>query len=173
MKHVRDYVGRDLQWTQPHAFTAAYELRSGDDLIGMLTFRSSFGSLATGASADGRWTFKRVGFFSTRVTARADGSDSDLVVFRNNTWTGGGTVELPDGRHWLATTNFWQTRYEITTSAETPLLTFHQTSGLLHTSSAVNIHEAAADLPELPWLVMLGWHLRILMQHHAAAAAVT
>ena len=72
---------------------------------------------------------------------RSEGSESDLVVFRNNTWKGGGTLNFPDGRHWLAATNFWQTRYEITTSTEETLLTMRRISGVLRMSSAVDIHQ--------------------------------
>jgi len=171
MKHIRDYVGRDLVWDQPHAFKEHYDLKSGDELIATLKFRNSFGSLATGESADGRWTFKRVGFFTTHVTVRFEGADTDLAVFRNNTWTGGGTLELPDGREWLAATNFWQTRYDITAPTDTPLLTFRRVSGLFHLSAAVDIHDAATELPELPWLVALGWYLNVLMQRDAAMMA--
>ena len=67
MKNVRDFAGSDdLTWTQPKALKQAFELRAGEDVVGTLEFRNSFGSFATGESADGRWTFKRQGFFRPR-----------------------------------------------------------------------------------------------------------
>ena len=56
MKNVRDLAGRDdLTWTQPKALKQAFELRAGEDVVGTLEFRNSFGSFATGESADGEW----------------------------------------------------------------------------------------------------------------------
>ena len=173
MKHVREFAGRgELTWTQPKTFKQLFELRAGDEVVGTLEFRNSFGSFATGESADGRWTFKRQGFFRPTVTVRAAGSETDLAIFKNKTWTGGGTLEFPDGRHLLVSTNFWHTRFEIATDTDSPLVSYRRTTGVLHMSSAITIHPQAEDLPDLPWLVMLGWYLKVLM-HRDQTAAVT
>jgi hypothetical protein len=75
-----------------------YELRSDADLLATLTFRNMFGTFATAESADGCWTFKRVGFWQNRASIRACGSDTDVAVFKNNTWDRGGTLEFSSGR---------------------------------------------------------------------------
>ena len=80
----------------------------------------------------------------------------------------GGTLELPDGRRFPANSNFWHTRYQIKTDGDSPLVTF-QREGALHLSASVEIHDAARKLPELPWLVMLGWYLMVMQQMDAAA----
>ena len=85
-----------------------YELRADDEVIATLRFRSSFGTFATAESADGCWTFKRIGFWKTKATIRACGSETEIAFFKNNTWSGGGTLELSDGRKFQATTNLWQ-----------------------------------------------------------------
>lgn len=94
-----------------------YELRAGDMIAATLRFRSSFGSFATAASADGSWTFKRVGFWQTKVTVRANEAEADLAAFKSNTGSGGETLELPDGRKYPANTNFWATQCEFKTEA--------------------------------------------------------
>jgi hypothetical protein len=171
MDRIGKFAGHELQWLQPHALSQSYELRSGDDQIATLSFRGILGSLATGVSADGRWTFKRSGFLVTHVTVREEGSDTDLAVFRHKTWQSGGTIEFPDGRHYLASTNFWQTRYALTTDADSPLVTFRKASGVFHLNAHVDIHAAAVSLPELPWLVMLGWYLKVLLYRDSTVAA--
>ena len=98
MLKITELIGQESRWTQPHASKMEYELRARDVIAATLSFRSSFGSFATATSADGTWTFKRVGFWQTRATVRADGAEADLAVFKNNTWSGGGTLELPGGR---------------------------------------------------------------------------
>ncbi|HYM81602.1 MAG TPA: hypothetical protein VEY91_09350, partial [Candidatus Limnocylindria bacterium] len=103
MRKIGDVVDRPLKWSQPSALSMQYELRAGDELAATLRFRSMFGSFATGESADGCWTFKRVGFWQTRATIRACDSETEIAAFRNNTWSGGGTLELADGQTIRAT----------------------------------------------------------------------
>jgi len=171
MKKLADLLDRELKWTQPAAFKMHYELRAGDELAATLHFRSMFGSLATAESDDGCWTFKRVGFFQTRVTIRVCGEETDIAVFRNNTWSGGGALELPEGRKVLVTTNLWQSNLEFKTESEEALLRF-QSGGLIHLSAQVEIQQQAIGLAELPWMVMLGWYLIVMMNMDTAASAV-
>lgn len=147
-----------------------YELRSDQQIAATLRFRSSFGSFATAESAEGCWTFKRVGFWQTKVTVRACDSDTDIATFVNNTWSSGGTLTLPDGRKLLVSTNMWSTKYQIKTESETALIRYTM-GGLIHLSSEVEILPAAADLPELPWLVAFGWYLALLAYMDSTAAA--
>jgi hypothetical protein len=148
-----------------------YELQAGDAIAATLCFRSSFGSFATATSADGIWTFKRVGFTQTRATIRKSESETDLAVFKNNTWRGGGTLEFPDGRKYLANTNFWATQYAFETEMGEPLITYRKIGGMFHMSAITEIHPLARTLPEMPWMVMLGWYLAVMMHMDGASAA--
>lgn len=149
-----------------------YELRAGGELAATLRFRSSFGSFATGESADGCWTFKRVGFWQTKATVRLCGADADIAVFKNNTWSGGGTLELSDGRKFPATTSFWQTKFGFETELGERLIEFKR-GGLVHLSATVEIEPSAVRMPELPWMVMLGWYLTVMMHMDASVAGAT
>lgn len=170
MQGLMNLIGRELKWAQPSILKMNYELLSGDVLAATLRFRSTFGTLATGESADGCWTFKRAGFFNPRVTIRVCGNETDIAVFRNSTWSGGGALELPDGRKLLATTNLWQTNLEFKTESGDTLLRF-KSAGLMHLSVTVEIQQRAIGLAELPWLVMLGCYLIVMMNTDAAASA--
>jgi hypothetical protein len=174
MRSVRDLIGQELKWVQPKAMQMEYELRSAEEPVASLRFRSSFGSLATGECADGCWTFKRVGFWRTRATIRVCGTETDIAAFHNNTWTSGGTLEMPDGRILPANSNFWMTQYEFRTEGGETLVRYRRIGGILHLSSEVEIRPAAASMPELPWLVILGWYLTVMMHSDSAAVvAVT
>jgi len=170
MKRLSEVIGRDLKWIQPHALKQEYELRADDEVVATLHFKTTFGSLATAESADGCWTFKRVGFWHPAVTIRACGDEIDLAVFKNRTWNNGGTLELPDGRKYLANLNFWATRYEFTTETDEVLLRYTSIGGMAHFSAKVDVMLDFARLAELPWLVMLGWYLPILVYWDSAAA---
>lgn len=172
MVKLSELVGQQLRWTQPHTNKMEYELHAGDQVVATLRFRSAFGSLATAECAEGSWTFKRVGFLQTRVTIRAGGEETNLAIFHNNTWDGGGTLELPDGRKYLANTNFWATKYEFRTEDGEPLIRYSRIGGLLHLSAEVEILPAAQALvAEFPWVVPLGWYLAVMM--HADSVSVS
>lgn len=171
MRPLLDLVGRELEWTQPRALKREFELKDGSETVAQLHFRSSLGSFATAEAAGASWTFKRVGFWQTRVTICPAGSESEIASFRNNTWNAGGTLELADGRQFRANTNFWMSSYEFTNEAGEPLVRFRKVGGALHASSKVEIQSAAAALPELPWIVALGWYLAVKMRDDAGGAA--
>lgn len=171
MKPIRELIGRELQWTQPHALKRQFELKAGDELVATLSFRSMFGSFATATTAEGQWTFKRVGFWKPRATVCVAGSEQVIATFRNDTWTAGGTLELASGRSFRANTNFWMTKYEFKSETDEPLVRFQKIGGLLHYSSNVEVQRGAAAMPELPWIVVLGWYLAVVMHEEAAATA--
>lgn len=170
MRRIAELLTYDLKWTQPQALKMEYELHADGELVATLRFKSTFGTLATAESADGSWTFKRVGFFKTHVTIRVAGSDENIAVFKNNAWTSGGILELADGRKFPASTNFWQTQYELKSEAGEPLLRF-KNGGFLHLSAEVTILPQAASLPELPWIMALGLYLIVMLRNDAAVAA--
>lgn len=171
MNRMAEIVGREAKWTQPSAMAQRFELRVDDERVATLEFRSAFGSFATSRCGDGTWTFKRLGFWQTRATVRVEGDPADLATFRNHTWHHGGTLELAGGKVLTANTNFWETRFEFRDSNGTPLVTYEDFAGLLHLSARVEVHEAARELAELPWLVPFGCYLAILMRQDSAAAA--
>jgi hypothetical protein len=171
MHRISTRARRPLKWTQPKMMKMSYQLLDGEEELATMEFRSMFGSLATGRSADGVWTFKRTGFFNPVVTVRVEGSEKDIATFKNNTWQDGGTLALMDGRTYRASTNFWMTTYMIANESDEALVLFKRVGGLLHMSTEVEIQPVAAHKPELPWMVMLGWYLIVLMHQDQAAVA--
>ena len=171
MYKIAEYYQQPLKWVQPKMLNEAYELRSGDELIATLTFRGIAGTFATAESGDGSWTFKRVGFWQNKATIRASGSDKDLAVFKNNTWTGGGTLLFTNGNSYKATTNFWMTNYEFQKDSGEPIIRFKY-GGIFHLSSEVEVLPEAGALPEVPVLVMFGWYLAVMLYMDSSSAAV-
>jgi len=170
MKTLAERVGRELEWMQPNAFKMNYELREGEECVSTLRFRSSWGTFATAESQEGCWTFKRTGFWQTRVTIRPCGSEDDLASFKHNTWSGGGTLEFPDGRTFRATTNFWQTSLEWSIENGETLVRFH-THGLVRLAARVEILTAAVQQSSLALMIPLGWYLIIMMYNDSAATS--
>lgn len=169
MQKIVSSIGLPIEWKQPNLLKMEYELKSGESLLATLRFRSSLGTFATVETADGCWTFKRVGFWHTKVTIHPCNSENEIASFKNSTWSDGGTLLLPDTRKYLANTNFWQTKLEFKTENGEPLIHF-QNVGFVRPSAKVTIYESAKAIPELSWIVTLGWYLIIMMQNDSSAA---
>ncbi|MCC6244178.1 MAG: hypothetical protein IT353_15150 [Gemmatimonadaceae bacterium] len=167
MRHIIEASAHGLHWTQSMSGMHS-ELHAGDTLVAQLERRSVFGTLATGESADGCWTFKRVGFLQARATIRRCADDADIGVFHDNTWNGGGTLELTSGATFRVTTNFWSTRLAFVREDETPLITF-TISGVLKRSADVDFHADATSHRDTPLLVIFGWYLIVMLSGDGVA----
>jgi hypothetical protein len=179
-----DDIGRalssTLHWVQPKAFHRCFELRRGEHVVGTLEFRSACGSLALAVTSAGRWTFKRVGFFSPRVTVRREGEETDLALYRAR-WTGTeGILEFPDRRTYMwKAANFWATQFGFHRADGGPLVTFSSGSGegglsnLFKSQARVEMPPAARKAEEVPLLVVLGWYLMVLQREDAAGSAAS
>lgn len=171
MRRLGDVIHGDLRWIQPRVLGRSWELRCGDEVAASLAFRSAFGSFATAVSADGSWTFKRVGFWQTRATVRVEGGADDLAVFEHNTWSGGGTLTLSGGRPIRVTTNFWQSKIEFLAGDDAVLFRY-LTEGFVRQESQLEVMPPFLRMPELPWLMLFGWYLVVMMHEDSAATAV-
>jgi hypothetical protein len=176
MMKMTELIGHELRWVQPRAMKAEYELRTGNIIAATLRYRRfSFGTFATAASADGSWTFNLVripvSFWDIwhwwlKVTVRASGAETDLAVFKDNTSSWGGKLELPDGRKYLYYTTASgisrRTKCEFTTETDDALISYRKVGEpWFHMSSEVEIHALAKEVPEMPWMVSLGLYLEI------------
>jgi hypothetical protein len=169
MTRLRDLAGQGLIWSKPNWLNGGSALRLGEQQLATLRLRSVWGTLATGETDGDSWTFKRIGFFQNKVTVRSATSDADVAVFVNN-WKMGGTLQLPDGRRYRANTNFWMTSFAFTDDEGRPLVSYRRLGGLTSISAVVEIEPAGAELRELPWLVMLGWYLAVMLHQDASVA---
>jgi hypothetical protein len=172
MKSFRDCVGRDLIWKQRHTIVVPeYELLDGQETVAEIRFRSASGSLATAECADGCWTFKRVGFFQTRATVRICGAENDIAVFKNSTWSNGGTIVQADGTTFQASTNFWNSRFDIASATGDSIVHYESQFGIVNPKRIIIIQPAVADLRELPWLALFGWYLRVILESDGGEVA--
>jgi len=176
MEPISDHLSYELQWLQPKGLNRSFELHSGVTLVARLDFQSAWGSLAIAATAAQSWSFKRVGFFKTRVTARIAGQPDDIAIFHPN-WLGEGWIEIAGGRRYFwKSANFWASRFVISTEDGSPIITYQE--GVEHpkfadwfkTQAGVRVEYPARGLPETPMLILLGWYLIVLHQEDSAAA---
>ena len=186
MRTILAAADQELVWRQPSIFKLEYELRADAEVLATLRWRTIADTLATVETAEGSWTFKRVGFWHPRITARPVGIERDAATFEPR-WTGAGPVTLAQGAsHRWGQTNGWQTRWAWHDADGVPIVQFHNKHGMAG-GGHVEIAPAAATLPpvthldevyqpiatddedvppaalpEVPLLVTLGWYLLVL-----------
>ncbi len=170
MRKITALVDHELTWTQPNAFKSEYELRFGDELVGTVRLPKFLSSKAVAESGDGSWTFERVGFWRAKTIIRASGSDSDLAVYSHNAWKGGGTLELAAGRKLIVKTNVWRSTLDVQTAIGEPLIHI-KNRGVFRLSASVQMYRKALQIPELPWIVLLGLYLIVMTRRDAAKHA--
>ena len=170
MRSLAEVAGQELVWVQPAATRQNFELRAGDDVVATLRFQR--GSLAEAEASDGRWTFKREGFWHPRVTVRVPGSDANVAAF-NPRWAGGGTLEIDNRILQFAAANFWHSQWDWQGPDGKPLVHFKSRHGLVRVEGQVELPAPAGEQADLPLLVLLGWYLLILHARDSAVAAST
>lgn len=177
MERLSEFTQSKAEWIQPKTLERFYELRSGAARLASLAFRSSFGTLAVAETAEGRWTFKRVGFLNPRVTVRVAGEQDDVAIYHPKLW-GDGVLIFDEGISltWQPV-NFWRTEWVFTNSAGRLLMRFYlgreneKLRDLFKTQATVEILSADASRHLFPVLAPLGLYLLIIHREDAAATA--
>jgi hypothetical protein len=67
LRSPREFADVSLRWVQPDVVDRRDQRRAGDAILATLRWENLLGSLATGETAEGRWTLKRAGFLRPRV----------------------------------------------------------------------------------------------------------
>jgi len=169
MRRLSEVAERLLAW-EP-AGPRAFELRSGRETLATLRWNKPTGSLATGEAAEGRWTFKRVGFFRTRITIRTAGSEFDVAE-----------MAAADRRKQLVFADGRSCRWgrvargsresAFFDSVDRPLVRFSARRAHPGPRITVAIEPAGAETKELSLLVLLGAYRLVLEMEDEEAAVV-
>src|SRR4029450_8377694 len=114
-----------LKWSKRKGVRKHFDLSSAKGPIGSLAWQKTFGSLAKAETPEGTWTFKRSGFFRTRVTARLVDSDRDIAVYTPG-WMGDGTLQLENGERFAwKKEGLWKPKWSFVDEATgNPVITF-------------------------------------------------
>lgn len=158
-----------LEWKQPSAFQRQFELRSGDSVLARLHFVRMLGSSAVGEVVGSTWTLKRSGHFSTRASARIEGSTEDLITYEPNFTGTKGLFRLPGGETLqFRALNFWSSEWGLQDARGEMLLRFHL-KGTLSTGADVEVAPEARELANLPLLLIVTWYVLVLHREDGAS----
>jgi hypothetical protein len=129
----------------------------------------AWGSLMAVESKTGSWTFKRVGWFRTRITIRKADSGENVALFTPSfTWFGSaGTLQFERGGvfRWAGTKSFGR-EHTFFDQNQMPLLQFRGRTGKCRMTFA-----SATDSPELPLIAALGYYIIQLHEEDSGVIA--
>ena len=91
-----------------------FELRAGDDLVGSLTWSGWFTNRAVGHTISREWYFDRHGLWKPRITIEDAGSGVEIAHMTYKWMVQGDIVFGDERRYNWRSSNFWQTRWEMT-----------------------------------------------------------
>lgn len=168
---VDSHTTGGLAWQQNSMWARHWELRSADSLLAELHFDSALGSRATATAAGAAWTFKRSGFFSPIVTARAAGVETDIATYQPHWPQSRGSLTIGQEQLDFRAVSFWGSRWALF-QQEQELIGFENT-GMMHHGANVTVHESARSRADLPLLLTFCWYLLVLYMEDASTIAAT
>lgn len=169
---IQSCIGKKLRWAKSEAAPRRYELTCGEKAAASLQWARLTGSLATYETTDGRWTFKRTGFFSARITVRAEGSEIDTAIFQPGGWGTSGTLAIVGGPAYVWRSHgFWRASYEFQDAMGASVIEIAPPTGVFGRSAEVTIHACAAHAEHAALLPGLAWYLVMMAEEDSAAIA--
>ncbi len=170
MRTITALVDHQLTWTPQRGLRPAYELRFGDELVATLRFPKMLSSRAILETGEGSWALERMGFFNSRIVVRLADSETDVAVFKANVWTGGGTLELSEGRTLEVRTSMWERTSQLKMDSGEQIVEMIG-RGFFRFSAEVRMTRKATQCPELPWMVAMLFYLMIMKRRDSASHA--
>lgn len=160
-------VGAEMRWVKPRWTKRQFELVANGGAVATLAFTR--GSQAVGQMAGEQYRFSRKGFIRQRIVVRSeDGAGLLGLLTQRGT---SGTLSVLDGLTftWKKPT-FWTTEHVWQDAMGTELIRFRPSSW--HPEVNVTVAPEAAQLRELPLLLLLGEYLAVLAAEDESAATI-
>ena len=168
MTPLSELSGQKLRWHRGTESKRKYVLEGASGEVAHLAFTSSWtGSLATGQTAHGEWTFKRAGFLHPRIIVRRAGADAACAVLSVSAM-GNGTLAIEGAGEYKLASSGWLHRSWEFSGAGSRLLHFEQSHG----GAEVEILGGAVPPDSLSIMLLLGWYFPVIANEDAAAVAI-
>lgn len=159
MKRISEAFGQQLVLSSAHAIGSAAEhvVFAGAEPVARFAITDWLGS-ALVESGDGCWRFVSAGFLRSKLMIYSSDSALELGCLD----AAHNLIQLADGRGIIANVNLWRTRAELLTVRGEPLVQY--TNPSLYPATTVELGASAAGLRELPWVVLLGYYVLLVLR---------
>jgi hypothetical protein len=157
------------EWRKPGTLDSLYELRCENLYLGSLDFQSPFTTIAFAETADGKWSFKRVGFWNQKVTIREEGKHENIATWSNS------EICFNNGKIYIwKSSNFWSNQWAFISSNDEVVMTIEQGvaekkfSDIFKTQATIEIYPSKEMQGNITVLLPFAFYLLILQQRDAA-----
>ncbi len=158
MPDVQSLAGVELPWVRTGYLPAAFALRWGDIEVGSLSWEKLLSSHAIARTAAGAWHIRRAGLQGLVLQDAA--SDGPVGTVRLHLF-GSGEITLPGGTLALRRAGVFPPALRIDDPSGMPLVTVQGRWGLLWRGGVCRFEPAAATLPEVGLVALLGMYIMI------------
>jgi hypothetical protein len=143
-----------------------YELRVNDEVVGTLR-RPSFWSMTFVAeTAEGRWKFRRGGFWRTGTEILDESSQQQIATFKSG-WSSAGTLTFADGQKFrVERKGLWRQVWSVMTESGQPVLRWHTREKRIELPGSAAIPSGRASV-----LILFARYRALQAEEDAASAA--
>jgi len=159
-------ISGGLIWSGvPHSRN--YDLTQNGEVVGALMHPSPRSSNVVAETPEGRWTFRRSGFYGTGAEIVDTVSEQPIATFKS-AWGGQGTLTFADGEKFhVECAGWWHPVWSMVAENGQWVLRIHTREKTVELPTV-----AAAPPTRLSLLIMFVWY-RILQAEEDAASAAT
>ncbi len=163
---VSSAISVGLTWSKlPHS--RKYELKQSGEVVGALRHPGILSSNFVAETPEGRWTFRRSGFYGTGAEIVDSVSEKPIATFKS-AWGGRGILTFADGQAFhLECKGWWHPVWSVLAESGELILRIHTREKTVDLPTATAVAESRLSL-----LIMFAWYRVLQAQEDASAAAM-
>ncbi|MFZ5915408.1 MAG: hypothetical protein ACOYZ7_00560 [Chloroflexota bacterium] len=163
----------ELTWKQTGLGARHFELRAGEELVGVMYWPRLLSQRAVAGCAVGKWHIERVGLLRQRTVVSEADSGREVASFEPG-WLGDGDLTLADGQvlRWRCT-DCLSHAWALTGERGQAVLEVKTWLHWFKYRADVVLHAALDSRPDLPLLIFVTWYLGFMHIQDVAAVVAT
>lgn len=169
MKKLSEYYGQKLEFNQPSVWKTYYELKAGDELIGIIKKVKKFSSQLEVEISGKKWIFYRPSFWRSEIAVKESGYSLPYAKFKGNILKQHGTIELPKGERIKLVFKTFKKNYEIQNSSGEVLVKLVDKIKF-RTTVEIYMEKRSELIDKYPWIILLAWYISAQKKSAAIAA---
>ena len=145
-----------------------HELKLNGEIVGELTRPSFWSQSFIAETQEGRWTFRRGGFFGTGSEIVDTASGQTIASFKGG-WGSAGALTFADGQSFrISSQGWWRPVWTVATEGGQPVLLLRARERTVELPGGAAVPDGRLSL-----LIMFAWYRKLQADEDAASAAVT
>lgn len=160
-----------FSWYKKFEDKRIYELSAEKKVIASLIWTKNYGTLAEACSAEGKWTFKRTGFFKPIVTVRKLNDDVNYGSLKFS-WTNESELLLANGKKYFwKNLNLWRGEWGFVDEKNNIVLQTVPNYNKRGADGFVYFNYKSIPKEDLYLLILLSWYIIVSYSEEETVSA--